>query len=54
MLRGSAGDGEAIRRSGLDREEIYLVTKVEEDEDAYDATRRNLAELRLIDRKSVV
>jgi diketogulonate reductase-like aldo/keto reductase len=42
-----SGIGDAIRRSGLHREQIYLVTKVEEDEDAYDATRRNLAELGL-------
>ena len=41
------GIGEAIRRSGLDRDEIFLVAKVEEDEDAYEATRRNLGELRL-------
>lgn len=39
------GIGEAVRRSGLDRNEIYLVTKVEEDEDAYDATRRNIGEI---------
>lgn len=36
---------EGIRRSGLDRDSIFLVTKVEEDEDAYEATRRNLREL---------
>jgi len=41
------GVGEGIRRSGLPRDEIYLVTKVEEDDDAYEATRRNLEELRL-------
>jgi diketogulonate reductase-like aldo/keto reductase len=39
------GVGEALRRTDVDRDEIYLVTKVEEDEDAYDATRRNLDEL---------
>lgn len=39
------GIGEALRRSGVDREEIYLVTKVEEDENAYEATRRNLRDL---------
>jgi 2,5-diketo-D-gluconate reductase A len=39
------GIGEALRRTDLDRAEIFLVTKVEEDEDAYDATRRNLEEL---------
>jgi len=41
------GVGEGIRRSGMDREAIYLVTKVEEDEDSYEATRRNLGELQL-------
>lgn len=39
------GIGEAFRRSGVDRGEIYLVTKVEEDENAYEATRRNLSDL---------
>ena len=41
------GVGEAIRRSGLNRDEVFLVTKVEEDEDAYEATRRNLDDLGL-------
>lgn len=41
------GIGEAIRRSGVDRAEIFLVTKVEENEDAYEATGKNLDELRL-------
>jgi 2,5-diketo-D-gluconate reductase A len=41
------GVGEALRRTDLDRGDIYLVTKVEEDEDAYEATRRNLDELGL-------
>lgn len=41
------GIGEAIRRSDLDRREIYLVTKVEEDEDAYEGTVRDLRELGL-------
>lgn len=39
------GIGEAIRRSDVDRDEVYLVAKVEEDEDAYEATQRYLAEL---------
>jgi 2,5-diketo-D-gluconate reductase A len=39
------GVGEALRRTELDRAQIFLVTKVEEDEDAYEATRRNLDEL---------
>ena len=37
--------GEGLRGTDLDRGEIFLVTKVEEDEDAYEATRRNLEEL---------
>lgn len=41
------GIAEGIARSGLRRADIYLVTKVEETEDAYEATRRNLRELRL-------
>ena len=39
------GIGDGLRGTDLDRGEIYLVTKVEEDEDAYDAARRNLEEL---------
>lgn len=39
------GVGEALRRTDIARDEIYVVTKVEEDEDAYEATRRNLDEL---------
>ncbi|HZD04005.1 MAG TPA: aldo/keto reductase, partial [Longimicrobiales bacterium] len=39
------GVGEGIRRSGLDRDELYVVTKVEEDEDAYRSTVENLDEL---------
>ncbi len=41
------GIGEALRRTELDREQIYLVTKVEEDDDAYEATRNNLDEMGL-------
>jgi len=41
------GVGEGIRRSGIARDEIYVVTKVEETDDAYDATRRDLDELGL-------
>jgi 2,5-diketo-D-gluconate reductase A len=41
------GIGEALRASGRERESIYLVTKVEEAGDAYEALRTNLAELRL-------
>jgi 2,5-diketo-D-gluconate reductase A len=39
------GIGEALRSSRISRESVYLVTKVEETDDAYDATRRNLKEL---------
>jgi diketogulonate reductase-like aldo/keto reductase len=39
------GIGEALRRSAVDRDEVYLVAKVEEDDDAYDATRRYLGEM---------
>lgn len=41
------GIGEGLRRAGIDRSEIYIVTKVEETDDAYAATRKNLAELGL-------
>jgi len=41
------GIGEALKRSGVPRDSIYLVTKIEETEDAFEATRTNLAELRL-------
>jgi diketogulonate reductase-like aldo/keto reductase len=41
------GIGEAIKRSGLERERLYLVTKVEETDDAYQATRKNLDELQV-------
>lgn len=39
------GVGEALRNGGPSRDSIYLITKIEEDEDAYEATRRNLDEL---------
>jgi diketogulonate reductase-like aldo/keto reductase len=41
------GIARGIRDSGVDRSELYVTTKVEETEDAYDATRKNLGELRL-------
>ena len=41
------GIGAALRQSGLDRDAVYVVAKVEEDEDAWQATRSNLAELGL-------
>ena len=39
------GIGKAIRRSDVDRDEIFLVAKVEEDEDAHEATRQYLGEM---------
>ncbi|MCT7374994.1 aldo/keto reductase [Chelativorans salis] len=41
------GIGEGIRRSGVERSDFYLVTKVEETDDAYEATRAYLGELGL-------
>lgn len=41
------GIGEGIRRSGANRSDFYLVTKIEETDDAYEATRRDLEELQL-------
>lgn len=40
------GIGEALARTDVPREEIFLVAKVEEDDDAYEATRRYLGEMR--------
>lgn len=40
------GIGEALRRTDVARDEIFLVAKVEEDEDAYEATGRYLGEMR--------
>lgn len=41
------GIGEAIGNSGLGRHEIYVVTKIEEDDDAVEGVRRDLSELQL-------
>lgn len=41
------GIGEGIKKSGFERDDFYLVTKVEEDDIAYEATKDNLAELHL-------
>lgn len=41
------GIAEGIKRSGIPREDIYIITKVEETDDAYEATKKNLAELDL-------
>lgn len=39
------GIGEGIRGSGVPHESLFLVSKIEETDDAYEATRRNLVEL---------
>jgi 2,5-diketo-D-gluconate reductase A len=41
-----SGIGEALRRTDVPRREIFLVAKVEEDEDALEATERYLGEMR--------
>lgn len=41
------GIGEAIRKTTIDRKEIYITTKVEETDDAYERTKSNLKELGL-------
>lgn len=41
------GIAEGIKQSGKDRSSFFLVTKVEETDDAYEATKRNLRELQL-------
>lgn len=41
------GIGDALRAHFIPRESVYVVTKVEEKGDAYEATRANLAELKL-------
>jgi len=45
--RTQAAIGKAIRASGIERSDLFVVTKVEENDDAYEATRRNLRELGL-------
>jgi diketogulonate reductase-like aldo/keto reductase len=41
------GVGEAIKACGFDRDSMYVITKVEPDEDGYAATRRHLAQLKV-------
>jgi diketogulonate reductase-like aldo/keto reductase len=41
------GIGNALRAFGGDRDDVFVVTKIEETDDAYEATRRNLSELKL-------
>lgn len=45
--------GEALRSAPVERDDVFVVSKVEEHEDAHAATRERLKELGL-DRKSVV
>lgn len=42
-----ANVGRGLKSSGVNRDDIFIVTKVEEDEDSYDATKRNLNQLGL-------
>lgn len=41
------GIAQGIKRSGVDRQDVYIVTKVEESDDAYEATKENLSQLEL-------
>src|SRR5688572_9328543 len=41
------GVGEAIKKCGLDRNDLFIATKVEEYDDAYKASQKNLKELDL-------
>lgn len=41
------GIAEGIKKSGAARDDFYLITKVEETDNAYEATQRNLQELEL-------
>lgn len=41
------GIGNALRGFGGSRDEVFVVTKIEENDDAYEATRGSLAELKL-------
>jgi 2,5-diketo-D-gluconate reductase A len=45
--RTQPGIGEGIKKSGIDRDELYITTKVEETDDSYARTRSNLRELGL-------
>jgi diketogulonate reductase-like aldo/keto reductase len=41
------GVGDAIRACGFERESVYVVTRIESDEDGYAAVQKGLAQLRL-------
>ena len=45
--RTQPGIGEAIKKSGIDREKLHITTKVEETDDAYKRMKSNLKELQL-------
>jgi diketogulonate reductase-like aldo/keto reductase len=42
------GIAEGLKRSGVAREEVYIVTKIEPDEDAYQSTVKNLKQLDMV------
>ncbi len=39
------GIGQGLQQSGIAREDVYIITKVEETDDAYEASKKNLQEL---------
>lgn len=41
------GIGKGLKKSNIKRQDIYIVTKVEETDDAYNATKKNLNELKI-------
>ncbi len=41
------GIGRGLQREGADRDSVYIVTKVEETDDAYEAARSNVGQLKL-------
>lgn len=41
------GVGEGLRKSNVSRQEVFIVTKVEEDDDGYEAARKNVSEMGL-------
>lgn len=43
--RNQAELGEGLRAAAVERDELFVVSKVEEDEDAYEATRQRVADL---------
>lgn len=48
-----SGIADGIQRSGIDRDDLYVVTKIEETDEAFLAVQRNLRELRL-DRANLI